>query len=76
MVDQDSNFNGLSYRKRPLGGTETAFVLLAESLSKLGHKVIALTKSSKSIRYQGVYWKPLDTKIKECDIYIINRERF
>jgi glycosyltransferase involved in cell wall biosynthesis len=73
MVDQDSDFNGWSYRKKPLGGTETAFVLLAESLSKLGHKVIALTKSSKSIKYQGVYWKPLDTKIKECDIYLINR---
>ena len=73
MVDQDSDFNGRSYREKPLGGTETAFVLLAESLSKLGHKVIALTKSLKPIKYQGVYWEPLDTKIKECDIYIINR---
>ena len=73
MIDQDSDFNGESYRKKPLGGTETAFVLLAESLSKLGHKVIALTKSSESIEYEGVFWKPLHTKIEECDIYIVNR---
>ena len=73
MVDQDSDFNGRSYREKPLGGTETAFVLLAESLSKLGHKVVALTKSSKAVFIEGVYWKPLDTKIEECDIYIINR---
>ena len=73
MIDQDSDFNGESYRKKPLGGTETAFVLLAESLSKLGHKVIALTKSSESIEYEGVFWKPLQTKIEECDIYIVNR---
>ena len=73
MIDQDSDFNGESYREKPLGGTETAFVLLAESLSKLGHKVVALTKSSESIEYKGVFWKPLKTKIEECDIYIINR---
>ena len=65
MIDQDSDFNGESYREKPLGGTETAFVLLAESLSKLGHKVVALTKSSESIEYKGVFWKPLQTKIEE-----------
>ena len=73
MIDQYSDFNGESYRKKPLGGTETAFVLLAESLSKLGHKVIALTKSSESIEYERVFWKRLQTKIEECDIYIVNR---
>ena len=73
MIDQDSDFNGRSYRDNPLGGTETAFVLLAESFSKLGHKVIALTKTSESIVYNGVKWKPLSTKIKSCDLYIINR---
>ena len=73
MIDQDSAFNGRSYRDNPLGGTETAFVLLAESFCKLGYKVIALTKSSESISYNGVEWKPLNTKINKCDIYIINR---
>ena len=73
MIDQDSAFNGKSYRDKPLGGTETAFVLLAESFIKLGHKVIAITKTNESINYNGVEWKPLNTKISKCDLYIINR---
>ncbi len=73
MIDQDSEFNGRSYRDKPLGGTETAFVLLAESFCKQGHKVIALTKITESINHNGVEWKPLNTKISKCDIYIVNR---
>jgi len=73
MIDQDASFNGRTYREEPLGGTETAFVLLAESFVKNGHKVIALTKKLESEDYNGVAWKPLNTKINECDLYIINR---
>jgi glycosyltransferase involved in cell wall biosynthesis len=73
MVDQDSDFNGLTYRKKPLGGTESAFVLLAESFAKIGHKVIALTKNLSTIDYNGVCWKHIGTKVYECDLYIINR---
>ena len=73
MVDQDSEFNGRSYRDFPLGGTESAFVLLAEAFAKIGHEVIALTRNTFSDKYQGVNWKPINTKIVECDLYIINR---
>ena len=73
MIDQDASFNGRTYREEPLGGTETAFVLLAESFVKNGHKVIALTKKLESEDYNGVAWKPLNTIINECDLYIINR---
>jgi glycosyltransferase involved in cell wall biosynthesis len=73
MIDQDASFNGRTYREEPLGGTETAFVLLAESFVKNGHKVIALTKKLESEDYNGVAWKPLNTKMNECDLYIINR---
>ena len=73
MIDQDASFNGRTYKEEPLGGTETAFVLLAEAFVKNGHKVIALTKKLKSEDYNGVAWKPLNTKINECDLYIINR---
>ena len=73
MVDQDADFNGRSYREQPLGGAETAFVLLAESFVKNGNKVIALTKKLTSEDYNGVHWKHLDTKIDQCDLYIINR---
>ena len=73
MVDQDFEFNGRSYREFPLGGTETAFVLLAEAFVKNGHRVIALTKKSITDDYNGVKWKPLNTKIDVCDLYIVNR---
>ncbi|MBT7077651.1 MAG: glycosyltransferase family 1 protein, partial [Pelagibacterales bacterium] len=73
MVDRDFEFNGRSYRELPLGGTETAFVLLAEAFVKNGHRVIALTKKSITDDYNGVKWKPLNTKIDECDLYIVNR---
>ena len=73
MIDQDASFNGRTYREEPLGGTETAFVLLAEAFVKNGHKVIALTKKLESEDYNGVAWKPLNTIINECDLYIINR---
>jgi glycosyltransferase involved in cell wall biosynthesis len=36
-------FDGTTLAHRPLGGTETAVIRLAESLSKLGHKVYVFT---------------------------------
>lgn len=36
-------FDGTSLRHRPLGGTETAVIRLAESLSRIGHKVYVFT---------------------------------
>ena len=73
MIDQDASFNGRTYREEPLGGTESAFVLLAEAFVKNGHKVIALTKKLVSEEYNGVTWKPLNSIVSECDLYIINR---
>ena len=73
MIDQDASFNGRTYREEPLGGTETAFVLLAEAFVKNGHKVIALTKKLVAEEYNGVFWQPIDSIISECDLYIINR---
>ena len=73
MVDQDSSFDGNSYRSEPLGGTESAFVCLAEALSKLGHLVIAATKIKHAIKIEGVSWLPITSKFDECDIYICNR---
>ena len=73
MVDQDSSFDGNSYRSEPLGGTESAFVCLAEALSKLGHLVIAATKIKHAIKIEGVSWLPITSEFDECDIYICNR---
>jgi len=44
MVDQDSKFDGKTARCFPLGGTESAFVSLAEAFAKLGHEVLQSQK--------------------------------
>ena len=49
MVDQDSEFDGQTSRLSPLGGTESAFIALAESFARLGHEVSAMSKVRKSI---------------------------
>jgi|688.fasta_scaffold173078_1 glycosyltransferase involved in cell wall biosynthesis len=36
-------FDGTTLTRRPLGGTETAIIRLAESLSRMGHKVYVFT---------------------------------
>lgn len=73
MVDQDSKFDGKTARCFPLGGTESAFVSLAEAFAKLGHEVIAKSKINKGVYYNGVHWKPINYDINKCNLYIINR---
>ena len=73
MLDQDSSYDGDSLRNKPLGGTESSFVSLAEAFADLGHNVTALTKIDKVKTIEGVKWKPLDFNFKNCDLYIANR---
>jgi len=73
MLDHDSAFDGKTSRSSPLGGTESAFIALAEAFADLGHEVIAMTKISKQIFFQNVSWNPISSKIKNCDLYIVNR---
>ena len=73
MMDQDSEFNGETARVSPLGGTESAFVSLAEAFAKLGHNVVAMTKITKDLVYEGVHWKSINSSINKCDLSIVNR---
>ena len=73
MLDQDSSYDGDSFRNKPLGGTESSFVSLAEAFSNLGHNVTALTRIDKVKIIEGVNWKPLDFNFKDCDLFIANR---
>ena len=72
-MDQDSEFNGETARVSPLGGTESAFVSLAEAFAKLGHDVVAMTKSTKDFVYEGVHWQSINSSINKCDLSIVNR---
>ena len=73
MLDQDNSYDGDSFRNKPLGGTESSFVSLAEAFSNLGHNVTALTRIDKVKIIEGVNWKPLDFNFKDCDLFIANR---
>ena len=73
MIDHDSAFDGKTSRSAPLGGTESAFIALAESFAKLGHEVNAMTKTPKQVLFKNVSWKPISSKINKCDLYIVNR---
>jgi glycosyltransferase involved in cell wall biosynthesis len=59
MADDGVTFDGLTLREGPLGGSETAFTLLAEAFARRGHRVIAGSNTKRSICYEGVEWMPL-----------------
>jgi glycosyltransferase involved in cell wall biosynthesis len=75
MADDGVTFDGLSLREGPLGGSETSFALLAEAFAHRGHCVVAGTNTRRTVRYQGVEWRPLweNGLPEEADLYIGNR---
>lgn len=75
MADDGVTFDGLTLREGPLGGAETAFILLAEAFARRGHRVVAGSNTGRAIRHEGVEWMPLwdGAFPDEADLYIANR---
>ncbi|MBI3453633.1 MAG: glycosyltransferase [Rhodospirillales bacterium] len=74
MTDDGLPFDGKSVETGPLGGAETAFVLLAEALAARGHEVLARTGCRKPLFYHGIDWAPLSRGAPEiADLHIANR---
>ena len=74
LVDNGITFDGDTLKSKPLGGAETAFISLAESLAELGHDVIIYNKCNTEIQKNKVNWKPLgQMRDQSCDLYIANR---
>ena len=74
LADDGVPFDGTSLEAGPLGGAETAFIGLAEGLAARGHRVLALTRTTRAFTRHGVEWRPLSGVVPEsADLYIANR---
>lgn len=59
IADATNRYDGRDLATRPLGGTETSVIQLAEALARRGHDVTCLTHTGARITHQGVTWVPL-----------------
>ena len=75
IIDNGIEFDAVICRKKPIGGAETAFVSLVESLAKLNFEVVVYNNSINTGLINGVYWNKLDNSIvdQSFDFLIINR---
>jgi len=73
LADYGISFDGNTLKNEPLGGAETAFTSLAESLAK-NHEVIVYNQCRRPVKVNGVQWIPIESiDPQECDLYIANR---
>ena len=71
IADRTNRYDGRDIALRPLGGTETSVIQLAEALARLGHGVTALTHCDDRIVHNGVAWRPLATaRTAGADLFI------
>jgi glycosyltransferase involved in cell wall biosynthesis len=71
IADRTSDYDGRSAGTRPLGGTETSVIYLAEALVRRGHDVTCLTRCRESIVHQGVKWASLEAgEHGPCDVLL------
>lgn len=72
LADDGIAFDGRS--RTGLGGAETAFLRLAESLAARGHDVAAFSNTTETGMVNGVKWAPVSGPMPEdADLYIANR---
>ncbi|MBF0270170.1 MAG: glycosyltransferase family 4 protein [Alphaproteobacteria bacterium] len=74
MADDGIAFDGTTPEKGPLGGAESSFVNLAETLAQRGHSVEVRNKCERDIDHKGVAWRRIDQPWPEtADLYVANR---
>jgi glycosyltransferase involved in cell wall biosynthesis len=74
MADWGLAFNGQSLRDGPLGGSESAFICLAEALAAHGHTVAAYTRGGRTVDLAGVRWRDAEGGLpKTADLFLANR---
>src|SRR5262249_48959094 len=59
IADSTNRYDGRDLTTRPLGGTETSVIQLAEALAQRGHTVTAYTRTAAHVVHTGVTWRPL-----------------
>ena len=71
IADATSRYDGRSAATRPLGGTETSVIQLAEALARRGHEVTCCTNADGRLVHQGVAWVPLEAGAPgACDLLL------
>ena len=71
LADRTNRYNGSDLASRPLGGTETSVIRLAEALAHRGHAVTCLTRTARALVHRGVMWSPLGpVKRAACDLFL------
>lgn len=65
IADATNRYNGRDLATRPLGGTETSVIQLAEALARRGHDVTCLTHTGGRVTHHGVTWAPLGAEAPE-----------
>ena len=71
IADRTNHYDGRDVASRPLGGTETSVIYLAEALSRRGHAVTCLTRCDERVIHRGVTWSPLQTgNPGPCDLFL------
>ncbi|MBI4183282.1 MAG: glycosyltransferase family 4 protein [Proteobacteria bacterium] len=74
IADDGIRFDGRTIESAPLGGVESAVVMLAEALAARGHEVRVRNMCAAPVVHNGVDWAPLaDGLPAGADLYVANR---
>ena len=74
MADDGSVFDGTTPERAPLGGTQAAFLALAEAFAARGHGVLVRNLCERPLSHRGVAWAPLGSDMPaRADLFIANR---
>lgn len=75
LIDNGIEFDAVSIRKKAIGGAESSFVSLVETLAKLNYEVVVYNNAINKGLINGVSWNKLDDSInnEHFDILIVNR---
>ena len=75
FVDNGIEFDSLTFRQKPLGGAEVAFVSLVEALAKIGYEVVVYNNCVHKGIKNNVSWKKLNSDIEKenFDVLVVNR---
>ncbi|MDK9719568.1 MAG: glycosyltransferase family 4 protein [Rhodospirillales bacterium] len=74
LADDGISFDGTTPEKGPLGGAESSFINLTETLAARGHAVEVRNKCDGNIDHKGVAWRRIDEPWPEsADLYVANR---
>lgn len=71
IVDTTRPYDGRDMARRPLGGTETSVIQLAEALARRGHDVSCHTSITTEVLHNGIRWIPMAAgRPDRCDLFL------